>query len=113
MSWLDKFRKKDPSELTPDRALAIVKERGYWEPNPGSKAATNPRLYFPHHDALAFAVDGDPTLPDDKRQVLVIFSAQDLEMFRDPAMLARAVDLGYASPRLKGKTFQVVDKPRG
>lgn len=111
MSFLDRFRKQEPQELTPARALDILKRRGFWEAVPGTKAALNPRLFFPHHAAVGFAVDADPNIPDDQKPILVINSQQDLELFQDPAELDKAVRVGYCSQKIKGRRFVVV--PRG
>ncbi len=111
MSFLDRFRKQEPQELTPVRALDILKRRGFWGALPGTKAADKSRAHlFPYADAVGFAVDADPTIPDDQKPVLVINSAQDLEMFQDPTMLADAVKVGYCSPEVKGRRFVVVPR---
>ena len=110
-SFLDRFRTPAPQELTAARALEILKRRGFWEALPGTKAALNPRLFFPHHAAVGFAVDADPAIPDDQKPVLVINSQQDLELFQDPRELAKAVEVGYCSGKVKGRRFLVV--PRG
>ena len=108
MSWLDRFRKQEPSELTTERAMAILKSRGFWEPAPGTRAALNPKLFFPYSEAIAFAIDSDATLPDDRRQVLVIHSEQDVEIYSHPEVMAKAIEVGYCVPRHKDKRFVVV-----
>jgi len=108
MSWLDRFRKQEPSELTKERAMTILKSRGFWEPASGTRAALNPKLFFPYSEAIAFAIDSDATIPDDRRQVLLIHGEQDFEMYSDPKIMAEAIAVGYCTPKHKGHRFVVV-----
>jgi len=114
MGFLERFRKaKEPGAMSEDRAIEFLKARGYWEPLPGTKGAGNPKLHFPYADAIAFAIDSDPKFSDDNRPVHVINSEQDYEMYRDPALLDKALATGYCSQRLKGRRFVVVPRGRG
>ena len=109
MSILDHFRKQpEPAELSEQRALEILKARGYWQPNPGTKAVLNPRLYFPYADALAFAVEADRNIPDDRKAIHVIHSEDDCELYSDSKTMERGIAAGYCSQRLKGRRFVVV-----
>ena len=114
MNWIEKlFGKKDPSIIQPEELIPFLKEQGYWEPLPGTKAgnAEGPLklLHFAYSRALAFAVDVD-SLATPKPIVHIINSETDVKIYSDLNACKKAVAEGYCSPSVLRHRWVVVRK---
>jgi hypothetical protein len=118
MGWKEWLlgRKQVAGPLTQEQAIDILKRCGFWEPLPGTKAAANPKLFFPHFAAIAFAVDVDRALaflrdPRVPPIVHVINTQADVEVYSDAGACAEAVQEGYCSPSVAAHKWLVVPCP--
>ncbi|MCI0355061.1 MAG: hypothetical protein L0099_08490 [Acidobacteria bacterium] len=93
-----------------DQARQLLEARGYWKPLPGTKAASNPKLFFAYYDVVAFAVDA-ATLHSDNPVIHVINSRQDVALYTDPDACAKAVAARRCSPRIAGRQWLVIPAP--